>query len=82
MDFLLNGGRATAAIFWHYVLARSRQIRKKLRGKKVVRPVNESVCDVLETYLAFIEGEDKYERSLACAKPITSFLVSGVFTLY
>ncbi len=49
------------------------RLEKKLRGKKVVRPVNESVCDVLETYLAFIEGEDKYERSLACAKPITSF---------
>lgn len=49
------------------------RLEKKLRGKKVVRPVNESVCDVLETYLAFIEDDPKYERSLASAKPIKSF---------
>ncbi len=49
------------------------RLEKKKRGKKTLRPVYETICDVLETYLGFIEDDPKYERSLACAKPITSF---------
>ena len=49
------------------------RLEKKKRGKKTLRPVYETICDVLETYLGFIEDDPKYERSLASAKPITSF---------
>tara|TARA_R110000824_G_scaffold258510_1_gene447480 strand:+ start:295 stop:1296 length:1002 start_codon:yes stop_codon:yes gene_type:complete len=49
------------------------RLEKKKRGKKTARPADESICDVLETYLGFIEDDDKYERSKSCAKPIKSF---------